>query len=198
VRVGRFALRRRSKVDDMPRPLRVQFAGAVYHVMNRGVRGAPLYTDAAERRRFLDLLAEACGRYEWQTLGYCLMGNHYHLVVRTLLPTLSSGMQWLNGCYARWFSERHAYEGHVLFRRFHSVLVESDTQLVDTIRYVLRNPVEAFLCTRPGDWQWSSYGATVGREPAPPFLSTDWLCDQFGTDMAHARANFAAFMQSAD
>jgi putative transposase len=91
----------------MPRPLRVQFAGAVYHAMGRGVRGEPLYTDARERTQFLQLLAETCCRYDWQTLGYCLMGNHYHLLVRTLEPTLSRGMQWLNGCYARWLSDRH-------------------------------------------------------------------------------------------
>lgn len=177
----------------MPRPLRVQFAGAVYHLMSRGVRGAPLYTEPLERTHFLELLGETCRRYEWETLGYCLMGNHYHLLVRTLQPTLSRGMQWLNGCYARWFSVRHGYQGHALFRRFHSVLVESDGQLVDTLHYVLRNPVEAGLCARPDDWRWSSYLATVGRHPAPRFLVTDWITTQFGDDIAHARANFVAF-----
>jgi putative transposase len=177
----------------MPRPPRVQFPGAVYHAMSRGVRGAPLYTDASERTRFLELLGEACRRYDWQTLGYCLMGNHYHLPVRTLQPTLSRGMQWLNGCSARWFSDRHGLKGHVLFRRFHAVLVESDRQLVETLHYVLRNPVQAGICSRPDDWSWSSYAATIGRQAAPPFLRTDWLVDQFGGDLEHSRANFAAF-----
>lgn len=178
--------------------MRIQIAGAVYHVMNRGVRGALLYTDAQERARFLDLLNKTCGRYDWQTLGYCLMGNHYHLLVRPLKPTLSRGMQWLNSCYARWYSDRHGYEGHALFRRFHSVLIESDTQLVDTVRYVLRNPVKAGLCAHPEDWRWSSYRATVGTEASPSFLATDWLVDQFGTDIDHARANFAAFVAATD
>ena len=179
----------------MPRPLRVQAAGAVYHLMARGVRGAAIYTDADERTRFLELLDEACRRYDWQTFGYCLMGNHYHLVVRTKKPTLSRGMQWLNSCYARWFGDRHGYEGHVLFRRFHAVLVESDRQLVDTIRYVLRNPVAAGLCARPDDWHWSSYAATVGCGAPPRSLATDWLAEEFGCDLAHARANFAAFIR---
>src|SRR5690242_2765292 len=139
----------------MPRPLRVQFAGAVYHVMNRGVRGTPLYTEPAEREQFLELLGETCRRYDWQTFGYCLMGNHYHLVVRTAEPTLCRGMQWLDACYARWFNKRHDYTGHALFRLYQAVLVEDDRQLVDTIRYVLRNPVEAGLCRRPEDWRWS-------------------------------------------
>ncbi len=79
----------------MPRPQRVQFAGAVYHLMNRGVRGEDLYTDAREHARFLALLAEACARYQWLVGTYCLMGNHYHLLVTTPEPTLSVGMQWL-------------------------------------------------------------------------------------------------------
>jgi putative transposase len=165
--------------------------------MNRGVRGLPLYTEAAERRHFLALLGETCHRYRWHTLGYCLMGNHYHLLVRTLEPTLCRGMQWLNGCYARWFSDRHGDRGHAFFRRFHAVLVESDTRLVDTMRYVLRNPVEARLCARAEDWPWSSYGATIGREPSPQFLRTDWI-DQFGADIDHARANFGAFIRAVE
>jgi REP element-mobilizing transposase RayT len=165
--------------------------------MSRGVRGAPLYTEPAERTHFLGLLGETCRRYEWHTLGYCLMGNHYHLLIRTLQPSLSRGMQWLNGCYARWFGDRHRHKGHVLFRRFHAVLVESDTQLVDTMRYVLRNPVEAGLCARPEDWHWSSYHAAVGRTPAPRFLAMDWLPDQFGDGIDHARANFTAFVRAA-
>jgi putative transposase len=179
----------------MPRPQRVQLAGGIYHVMSRGVRGASLYTEAHERARFLDLLANACDRYEWQTFGYCLMGNHYHLVVRTMEPTLSRGMQWLNGCYARWFGDRHGHEGHVLFRRFHSVLVESDAQLVNTLRYVLRNPVAAGLCARPEDWRWSSYAATMGNGAPPRFLVTDWFLDQFGDHPDQARANFTAFIR---
>lgn len=184
--------------SEMPRPLRVQYPRAVYHVMNRGVRGAPLYTERAERTHFLGLLGETCRRYEWQTFAYCLMGNHYHLLVRTLEPTLCRGMQWLNGCYARWFSDRHGHKGHAFFRRFHAVLVERDTQLVDTARYVLRNPVEAGLCARPDDWPWSSCRATFGRDVPPPFLVTDWMAEEFGTDLQHARANFAAFVRAKD
>ena len=184
-----------GKLGAVPRPLRIQFADAVYHLMGRGVRGEPLYTDATERAHFLALLGETCRRYEWQIFGYCLMGNHYHLVARTRKPTLSRGMQWLNSCYARWFGDRHGHEGHVFFRRFHSVVVESDRQLVDTMRYVLRNPVAAGLCARPEDWHWSSYAATVGRRPAPRYLRTDWFVDQFGVDVEHARANFIAFLR---
>jgi putative transposase len=88
------------------------------------------------------------------------------------------------------------HKGHVLFRRFHAVLVESDRQLVDTLRYVLRNPVAAGMCSRPDDWSWSSYAATIGKEAAPAFLCTDWLLHQFGDDVEHARANFVGFTRA--
>src|SRR5437588_6861760 len=115
----------------MPRPLRIQFPGAIYHLMNRGVRGAALYTDDDDHERFLSLLADGSVRYTWLVRTYCLMCNHYHLLVTTPEPTLSRGMQWLNGCYAQWFNWRHGHMGHAFFRRFHSVLVKSDTQLAD-------------------------------------------------------------------
>ncbi len=178
----------------MPRPVRVQFPGAIYHLMNRGVRGEHLYTDDEEHEYFLDLLAEACRRYAWLVRTYCLMSNHYHLLLTTPQPTLSLGMQWLNGCYAQWFNWRHRHQGHAFFRRFHSVIIETDAQLADVARYILLNPVRAGLCVHPRDWPWSSYGAMVGRERKPTFLACEWLVGQFGFDPAQAQANFAAFV----
>jgi putative transposase len=182
----------------MPRPLRIQFAGAVYHLMNRGVRGEALYTDVREHQHFLALLAEACVRYGWLVRTYCLMGNHYHLLVTTPEPTLSVGMQWLNGCYAQWFNWRHRHKGHAFFRRFNSVLIETDSQLAEVARYILLNPVRARLCQRAEEWRWSSYRAMIGKEPAPAFLSSDWLLTEFGVGIEQARVNFAAFIRAAE
>ena len=162
--------------------------------MNRGVRGELLYTDDVERIRFICLLAEVCLRYKWLLRAYCLMGNHYHLLVTTAEPTLSRGMQWLNGCYAQWFNWRHRLEGHAFFRRFHSVQVETDSYLAEVARYILLNPVRAGVCATPADWPWSSYRAMVGKEPVPPYLACDWLVEQFGFELRHAQANFAAFV----
>jgi putative transposase len=178
----------------MPRPLRAQVPGGIYHLMNRGVRGEPLYTEDSDHEQFMALLAEACARYRWLLRTYCLMTNHYHLVVTTPEPTLSRGMQWLNGCYAQWFNWRHGHEGHAFFRRFHSVLVESEAYLVDLTRYILLNPVRAGLCRTPGDWRWSSYRAMTGQEAKPAFLASDWLLEQFGVYPAQAQANFARFL----
>ena len=185
-------------VGGMPRPPRIQLAGATYHLMSRGVRGEPLFMDDAERRQFVGLLGEACERYRWRLAAYCLMGNHYHLLVTTLEPTLSRGMQWLNSCYARKLNTWHGHEGHALFRRFHAVLVESDAQLADVARYILLNPVRAHLCRSAAEWRWSSYRATTGLAPRPPFLAADWLVGQFGVNRPHAQANFAAFIREGE
>jgi REP-associated tyrosine transposase len=182
----------------MPRPLRVQFPGAIYHLMNRGVRGEDLYTDAHEHGHFLALLSETCVRYGWLVRAYCLMGNHYHLLATTPEPTLSSGMQWLNGCYAQWFNWRHGHKGHAFFRRFHSVFINNDSQLAEVARYILLNPVRAQLCARAEDWPWSSCRAMVGKEPVPAFLASDWLLEQFGFHLNQAQANFAAFIRAAE
>ena len=166
--------------------------------MNRGVRGEPLYSDDPEHAHFLWLLGETCKRYCWLVRTYCLMSNHYHLLVTTMEPTLSRGMQWLNGCFAQWLNWRHGHLGHAFFRRFHAIGVEDDAQLAHVARYILLNPVRAGLSASPADWRWSSYRAMTGREPPPPFLASDWLLQQFGTDRAHAEANFAAFIADAE
>lgn len=165
--------------------------------MSRGVRGEPLYTDDAESAHFVRLLSETCARYDWLLHAFCLMGNHYHLLATTQKPTLSRGMQWLNSRYATSLNTHHGHQGHAFFRRFHSVLIKSEAQLAFTARYILLNPVRASLCDHPAAWPWSSYPATMGKAPRPTFLSTGRLLEQFGPDVAQARASFALFMWEA-
>ena len=182
----------------MARPLRVLVADGIYHVTSRGDRQEPIFNDEHDRSMMLDVLAATVERYKISVLSYCLMGNHYHLLVTTLEPTLSRGMQWLNSCYARKLNTWHCHEGHALFRRFHAVLVESDAQLADVARYILLNPVRAHLCRSAAEWRWSSYRATTGLAPRPPFLAADWLVGQFGVNRPHAQANFAAFIREGE
>jgi REP element-mobilizing transposase RayT len=181
----------------MPRPLRPQVPGGIYHLVSRGVRKLPIYTDAESRRRFLALLDETIDRHEWELHAWCLMTNHFHLLVTTIEPTVSEGMQYLNGCYAQWYDWRHGYEGHVFERRFWSALVETDYHLLEAARYIVLNPVRAGLCETAAEWNWSSYGKTMGVTTKGPELST-MLLYSFGRRLQGARENFADFICAAE
>jgi putative transposase len=186
--------------DGLPRPLRAQEEDGIYHLVSRGVRKLPIYTDAASRHRFLSLLDLVTGKYSWELHTYCLMTNHYHLLVTTLEPTLSAGMQYLVSNYAQWFDWRHGFEGHVFERRFFSRGITTDRDLLSTARYILLNPVRAGICDTAGEWNWSSYHATAGTTPTTtgPRLS-DWTLDYFGRrNSAEARGRFADFIRAGE
>ena len=148
----------------MARPHRPNIAGASYHVMARGIRREAIYLDDEDRGKFLRVLGDVARRYGWECLAYCLMDNHYHAVVRTPQPNLSLGMRFVNGAYATAFNARYGRDGHLFQGRFRSVLIRSSGHLRIAIRYVLRNPVAARLCTDPTGWPWSSYEATLSTD----------------------------------
>lgn len=156
----------------MSRPLRIEFPGAIYHITSRGNRRAAIFADAQDRRRMLEVLAQALERHDAEVFAYCQMGNHYHVVLRTRRANVSRIMRHVNGEYARAFNLRHSLDGHLFQRRFHSVLVDSDAYLMEVCRYVELNPVRAGLVDRAGDWQWSSFRANTGAVPSPAWLAT--------------------------
>jgi len=153
----------------MSRPLRVELAGALYHVKSRGDRREALYDDDADREAFLDVLAEVVERYNWVCHGYCLMTNHYHLLIETVDGNLSKGMRQLNGIYAQASNRRHSRVGHLFQGGFKGILVDKDAYLLELSRYVVLNPVRAGIVSGPEDWRWSSYRATMGLS-APFFV----------------------------
>ncbi len=180
----------------MARPLRLEHEGALWHVTSRGNEAKNIFRRDADRILFLMILAEAAKRFEWIVHVYTLMTNHFHLVIETPEKTLSRGMQWLNGRYARRFNGRHKRKGHLFQGRFHSVLVEKDTHLLELTRYVVLNPVRAGMVERPEEYRWSSYRATAGLEAAPEWLATEWILRQFGSDPGRARAEYAGFVDA--
>jgi REP element-mobilizing transposase RayT len=139
----------------MGRPARDLVPGGIYHVTARGTGPTELYRDDVDRQAFERRLTLVETRHGWIRRALCLMGTHFHYLVETPLPNLSSGMHQLNSAYARGFNERHARVGALLARRFHAVLVESDEQLAATHAYIAANPVRAGLCERPDDWPWT-------------------------------------------
>jgi len=169
--------------------------GATYHVMSRGNRKAVIFEDDTDRQRFETLLGETADRYRLLCHSYCLMGNHYHAVVGCSDSNLSDAMHWLNGAFAQYSNRRHNRTGHVLQGRFKSVLVGDDIYLRAANTYVIMNPVAAGLVEDPSEWRWSSYRATVGIEPPPPWLDLAWLNWVFGgRTLLDAQKKFKEFV----
>ncbi len=144
----------------MSRPLRIEFAGAVYHVTSRGNAGQPIFEADQDRRRFLELLGREVEQQHWRCHAYCLMENHYHLLVETPDGHLRRGMARVNASYAQWFNRRQGRGGHLFQSRDKAIVVERATQLLEWCRYVVRNPVRAGLVKQVAAWPWSSYRAT--------------------------------------
>jgi len=178
----------------MARPLRVEFPGALYHVTSRGNAGQEVFLDDGDRLNFLDILAEVVERYRFICYAYCLMGNHYHLLLETPEANLSRGMRQLNGVYTQRFNRRHKRSGHLFQGRYKAILVEKDAYLLEVARYIVLNPVRAGLVRSPGRWRWSSYRATAGLEEPPQFLKVEWLLSQFDLRPERARRAYRRFV----
>ncbi|AMV73352.1 transposase [Desulfuromonas sp. DDH964] len=179
----------------MSRQLRIEYPGAVYHVTSRGNARQAIFIDNDDREVFLRVLEATIGRYHWRCHAYCLMGNHYHLLIETPEANLSRGMRQLNGVYTQTFNRRHGSVGHLFQGRYKSILVDKDTYLLNLCRYIVQNPVAAGLTSTPSDWPWSSYLATAGLVPVPDWLSVIWLRAQFSENDDQARVLYREFVE---
>ena len=179
----------------MARPLRLEYEGAVYHITSRGNARGDIYLSDDDREMFLDVLSHVVDRFGWRCHAYCLMGNHYHLMIETPQANLSRGMRQLNGMFTQRFNRKHHRIGHVFQGRFKSIVVDKEAYLLELIRYIVGNPVAAGIVTDVADWPWSSYLATAGKRSTPAFLNTDWLLSQFDSVTTRAQADYIAFVQ---
>jgi REP element-mobilizing transposase RayT len=180
--------------ETMARPLRIEFPGATYHVTSRGNARGNIFTDDADRQKFLATLATVVRKHRWLCHGYCLMDNHYHLLLETPEGNLASGMRQLNGLYTQTFNRRHGRVGHLLQGRYKAILVERDSYLLELCRYIVLNPVRCGAVEVPESLLWSSFAATAGLRPAPDFLTVDWILAQFDDSGGQARQRYAAFV----
>ena len=178
----------------MARPLRLEFSHAVYHVTSRGNARQKIVRGDEDRQAFLFTLAHVVDRFGWYCHAYCLMNNHYHLLVETPKPNLSLGMRQLNGPYTQAFNRRHRRVGHLFQGRFKAILVEKDAYLLELCRYVVLNPVRAKLVKHPKQWKWSSYRAMVGQTTVPEFLTVDWVLEYFSRRGRVAQQRYQAFV----
>ncbi len=171
----------------MSRPLRVEFPGALYHVTARGNARQDVFLDDADRHTFLEVLGKETRQQGWRLYAYCLMSNHYHLLVETPEANLARGMRRLNGVYTQGFNRRHGRVGHVLQGRYKSIVVDRDSYWLELCRYVVLNPVRARLVGDPARWPWSSYRATAGEMAAPGWLEVAPIVEQLGGRAAYRR-----------
>jgi putative transposase len=180
----------------MARPLRLEFPGALYHSTSRGNDKKAIFRDDEDRATFLRSLASVNERYHWLCHAYCLMNNHYHLVVETPDGNLSKGMRQLNGVYTQAFNKRHRKTGHVFQGRYKAILLQRESHLLEVCRYVALNPVRAQAVKVPEAWQWSSYRGTEGSETPHSCLTIDWVLAQFGSRRGVARRRYRDFVHS--
>ena len=181
----------------MSRPLRLEFPGAFYHITSRGDRREPVYLNQTDFEDFLDLFSDVCERYHWRCHAYCLMTNHYHLLIESIDGNLSAGMRHLNGVYTQRFNKRHQHVGHVFQGRFKAILVDVDTYLLELARYVVLNPVRADMVKTAGQWAWSSYHSMIGKQHPPAWLETNRLLLAFSEQRTHAQQAYIEFVATA-
>src|SRR6266508_2494227 len=139
----------------MARPLRIEYDGALYHATSRGNEGKRIFQDDTDRELFLHTLSRVNERFHWMCHAYCLMGNHYHLVIETPDGNLSKGMRQLNGVYTQAYNRRHHRVGHLFQGRFKGILVQKESHYLEVCRYVVLNPVRAKAVKQPREWPWN-------------------------------------------
>jgi REP element-mobilizing transposase RayT len=178
----------------MARPLRVAFAGGLYHVTARGNERKTIARDDTDRACFVDTVAAMVKHSRVRCHAWVLMGNHYHLILETPTPNLSLALRHLNGVYTQRFNRRHRRVGHLFQGRFKAILVEREAYLLELCRYVVLNPVRANMVQDPAAYSWSSYRATAGLAEVPGWLTVDWVLEQFGQKKGAAQARYRQFV----
>ncbi len=178
----------------MVRPLRIEFAGAVYHITSRGDRREAIVENDEDRREFVTLLGDVTKQMDWHCYVWCLMDNHYHLVLETPEANLARGMRQLNGMFTQSSNRRHGRSGHLLQGRYKAILVDRESYLLELCRYVVLNPVRAGMVDDPAAWAWSSYRATAGTEQAQTWLAHEAILSHFGGNLATAQKLYTQFV----
>jgi putative transposase len=166
----------------MPRPLRIEFANAWYHVMNRGANRQEIFKSNSDRNLFLSILSEISDRFNIEIHAFCLMGNHYHLLVKTPHGNLSRAMRHLDGVYTQRYNRLMHRDGPLFRGRYKAILVDSDQYLLQVSRYIHLNPVVAELCENPADYKWSSFRAYVNPELSISWLKTAFTLNQMARE----------------
>lgn len=178
----------------MTRPLRIEFPGALYHVTARGDQLNAIYRDDTDRYIWLEVMGLVCARFHLVVHAYCQMTNHFHLMLETAEGNLGQGMRQLNGIYSQRVNRRHGLAGHVFQGRYHAVLVQKESHLLELARYLVLNPVRARMVDRADEWHWSSHHFMLDPAGKPDWLDRQWLLGQFGATPDHSVQAYREFV----
>lgn len=178
----------------MSRPLRIQFPDAWYHVMNRGRIGDKIFKDKGDYFAFIELLKDCVEMWNLRVAAYCLMGNHYHILVQTPDANLSRCMRHINGVYTQHFNRTHGLDGHLFRGRYKSILLDSDSYLLELIRYIHRNPLEAGMVNSLESYPWSSHKGYLNRSNKWDWLHKDYVLKIFSKKRNEALKRYSAFV----
>ena len=178
----------------MSRALRIEYAGALYHVTSRDNARASIYLDELDFSLFIEVLASVCERFNWVIHSYCLMTNHYHLLIETPDANLSKGMRQLNGVYTQKFNRKHRRVGHLFQGRYKSILVDKESYLLEVGRYILLNPVRAKMVDTPEEYEWSSLCYLTAQQQVPNWLAIDQTLLLFGKNRSQALIKYQCFL----
>lgn len=179
----------------MGRPLRIEYAGAYYHVTSRGNEQKEIFKSRADREKFLSYLESATVRYGAVIHAFCLMGNHYHLLLETPSGNLSQIMRHINGAYTNYFNAKRKRTGHLFQGRYKAILIEADQYAMELSRYIHLNPVRAGNVDRPEAYEWSSHRDYIGQRKASDWLQTSFVLGYFSTDIGTARKKYRQFVE---
>ncbi len=180
----------------MARPLRITYPGAFYHITSRGNERRAIFKTSADRQKFLSYLESATKRYSAAIHCYCLMDNHYHLLLETPSGNLPQIMRHINGAYTTYFNIQRDRSGHLFQGRYKAILVEKDAYARELSRYIHLNPVRAGIVAKPEAYEWSSYAAYVGAKPSPQWLSRGFILGCFSPQKKAAQKRYTAFVES--
>ncbi len=178
----------------MVRQARIEYSGALYHITSRGNAKQDIFVNDEDRIEFLEILRKARNRYNAIIYAYCLMDNHYHLLVETPDANISQLMRQLNGVYTQRYNFTHRKTGHLFQGRFKSILVQQDLYLLELCRYIVLNPVRAGMVKAAKDWPWSSYRATAHLSRKIDWVNSDWVLSNFSDNTKNAVKQYRIFV----
>jgi putative transposase len=180
----------------MARPLRIEYPGAWYHVMNRGASHRRTFVDENDRKDFLNLLVETSDIFTMQIHAYCLLDNHYHLLIHTPQGNISRSMRHLNGIYTQRFNRRHGTDGSIFRGRFKAILIDADSYLLEVMRYIHLNPVRASIVEAPEQYLWSSHNAYLEKRKSLSWLVRDEVLGRFGERLNQSIKRYREFIRA--